>query len=137
MKLTKTIVDDLTYEINGAAIEVHKDLGPGLLEGVYHMCLMHELANRGLTFKSELKVPIIFKGESINADLRCDLFVENLIVVELKSNSKLAPIHDAQLLTYMRLLNSPKGILYNFNVVNLYSQGQKTMVNQFYKDLDD
>ena len=80
-------------------------------------------------------VPVLYKGEDIQADLRCDLFVENILCVELKAVENILPIHEAQLLTYMKLLKSPKGILYNFNVVNLYEDGQKTFVNEFFRNL--
>jgi GxxExxY protein len=108
--ITKSYLTDLTYQINGAAIEVHKFLGPGLLESVYHKCLKKELNLRGISFKSELLVPIVFKDLEIETDLRCDLFIENCIVLELKAIEIILPIHHAQLMTYMKLLESPKGI---------------------------
>jgi GxxExxY protein len=82
-------------------------------------------------------VPVHFKGLNIETELRCDLFIENCLVVEIKSVSELAPIHKAQLLTYMKLLKAPKGILFNFNCVNLYRDGQKTFVNEFFRDLPE
>ena len=99
--ITKSYLTDLTYQINGAAIEVHKFLGPGLLESVYHKCLKKELNLRGISFKSELLVPIIFKDLEIETDLRCDLFIENCIVLELKAIETILPIHHAQLMTYI------------------------------------
>lgn len=137
MELTKRYLKNLTYEINGAAIEVHKELGPGLLESVYHKCLKKELANRKISFVSELSVPLNFKGLDIETDLRCDLLIENCIVIELKAIESLAPIHQAQLLTYMKLLKAPKGILYNFHCVNLFNEGQKTFVNEYFKNLPE
>lgn len=104
MALTKSYLKDLTYQINGAAIEVHKFLGPGLLESIYHKCLKKELDVRGISFTSELLVPINFKGLDVDTNLRCDLFIENCIVLELKTVDDFAPIHQAQLLTYMKLL---------------------------------
>ena len=136
-KITKSYLTDLTYQINGAAIEVHKFLGPGLLESVYHKCLKKELNLRGISFKSELLVPIIFKDLEIETDLRCDLFIENCIVLELKAIEIILPIHHAQLMTYMKLLEAPKGILYNFHSVNLYKDGQKTFVNEYFRILED
>jgi GxxExxY protein len=127
----------LTNQINGAAIEVHKFLGPGLLESVYHKCLKKELNLKGISFKSELLVPIVFKDLEIETDLRCDLFIENCIVLELKAIEIILPIHHAQLMTYMKLLESPKGILYNFHSVNLYKDGQKTFVNEYFRLLED
>ena len=137
MALTKSYLKDLTYQINGAAIEVHKFLGPGLLESIYHKCLKKELDSRGISFTSELLVPINFKGLDIDTNLRCDLFIENCIVLELKTVDDFAPIHQEQLLTYMKLLEAPKGILYNFNSVNLYKEGQMTLVNEYFRNLED
>jgi GxxExxY protein len=129
MLLTKVQIKDLTYQINGAAIEVHKSLGPGLLESVYHKCLVHELNIREISFTSELSVPVNYKGLQLETELRCDLFIENTIVVELKTVEKILPIHEAQLLTYMNLLEAPFGILFNFNTTNIYHDGQKTYIN--------
>jgi GxxExxY protein len=133
--ITQSFLTDLTYKINGAAIEVHKNLGPGLLEVVYHKCLIEEFTLRNINFKNEVVVPLIYKGKSLNCELRCDFLVENLIVVELKSVSTVNDIHRAQLLNYMNLLKVPKGIMLNFNVINLYHEGQETMVNKYYEML--
>lgn len=135
--MTKKYLDKLTYNVIGAAIEVHKSLGAGILESVYHECMNHELTLRGINYLSENIVPVNFKGLLLETDLRCDLFVENCLVVELKAVSDLTPIHEAQLLTYMKLLKSPKGILINFNCVNLFKDGQKTFVNEFFRNLPE
>ncbi len=137
MLTTKTYLKNLSYHINGAAIEVHKTIGPGLLESVYHKFMKAELIARNISFVSEPKVPLSFKGVQIETSLRADLFIENLIVVELKSQDAFLPIHKAQLLTYMKFLKAPKGILYNFNVVNIYKQGQISMVNELFKKLPE
>jgi GxxExxY protein len=137
MHLTKSQIKDLTYKVNGAVIEVHKALGPGLLESVYHKCLIHELNIREISFTSELIVPVNYKGLQLETELRCDLFIENSIVVELKTVEKLLPIHEAQLLTYMNLLEAPFGILFNFNTTNIYHDGQKTFVNELYRILNE
>ena len=108
-------VNELTFKIIGCAIEVHKILGPGLLESIYHKCLIEELKLNGINYISELNLPIIYKGIELFTNFRCDLFVENSLVVELKSVSEIHPIHEAQLLTYMKLLKAPKGIIINFN----------------------
>ena len=121
--------------MNGAAIEVHKALGPGLLESVYHQCLKYELKERNIKFQSELIVPVQYKGVNIEANLRCDLFIENILVVELKAVDRMHPIYEAQIMTYMKLLKSPKGLMINFNVKHLYSEGQKTYVNEWYRNL--
>ena len=135
MRITKSYLTDLTYHVTGAAIEVHKSIGPGLLESIYHKCLIHELSLRGINFESEFKVPIIYKGLKTQVDLRCDLVIENIMPIELKAVEKILPIHEAQLMTYMKLLNAPKGILLNFNVVNLYRDGQKTLVSERFRSL--
>ena len=137
MRLTKAQIKDLTYQINGAAIEVHKSLGPGLLESVYHKCLAHELNIREISFTSELLVPVNYKGLQLETELRCDLFIENTIVVELKAVEKILPIHEAHLLTYMNLLEAPFGILFNFNTTNINHDGQKTYVNELYRILNE
>lgn len=133
--LTQKYLDDLTYEVVGAAIEVHKTIGRGLLESVYHKCLEEELRHRKINFQTELKVPLIYKKKELNVDFRCDLYVENCIVVELKAIADLNPIYEAQLLTYMNLLHAPKGILINFNCYNIFKEGQKTFVNEYFSRL--
>ncbi len=133
--ITKSYINDLVYKVNGAAIEVHKALGPGLLESVYHQCLKYELKERNIKFQSELIVPVQYKGVNIEANLRCDLFIENILVVELKAVDRMHPIYEAQIMTYMKLLKSPKGLMINFNVKHLYSEGQKTYVNEWYRNL--
>ena len=134
---TKRYLKDLTYQVNGAAIEVHKALGPGLLENVYHKCLKHELQLRGIPFQSEMLVPVMYKGVNVQADLRCDLFIENCLVVELKAVEAVLPLFEAQLMTYMKLLKAPLGLLINFNATHIFSQGQKTYVNEYYRELAD
>ena len=137
MEITKTYLKDLIYKVNGAAIEVHKSLGPGLLESVYHKCLKHELLIRKINFQSELIVPVNYKGLELDAELRCDLFIENILPVELKATEGINPIHEAQLMTYMKLLEAPEGLLLNFNVINLYKEGQRTYVNELFRDLPE
>ncbi|MEY2828926.1 MAG: hypothetical protein RIQ33_784 [Bacteroidota bacterium] len=125
----------MTYKIIGAAIEVHKVLGPGLLESVYHKCLKEELKLRAVNFESEKTVPVNYKGVIAITDLRCDFLIENAIVVEIKAVESMLPVHEAQLLTYMKLLKIPKGILINFNCFNIFKDGQKTLVNQHFNEL--
>ncbi|WP_251029913.1 MULTISPECIES: GxxExxY protein [unclassified Pedobacter] len=133
--VSKDYLKTLIYKINGAAIEVHKALGPGLLESVYHKCLKHEMALRGINYKSEMLVPVYYKEILVETELWCDLFVENSIVVELKAVEKVLPIHEAQILTYMKLLEVPMGLIINFNCLNIYESGQKTYVNDLYRFL--
>jgi GxxExxY protein len=113
--------EDLTREIIGAAIEVHKTVGPGLLEGVYEECLCHELKLRNLSFERQLIVPITYKGVVRDCGYRLDVVVESTTILELKSVDRIHPIFEAQLLTYMRLLQKPVGLLINFNVPILRS----------------
>jgi len=108
--------EDLTKEIIGAAIEVHKAVGPGLLEGVYEECLCHELKLRNLSFECQIVVPVTYKGVILDCGYRLDLLVENTVILELKSVDRIHPIFEAQLLTYMRMLQKPVGLLINFNV---------------------
>ena len=133
--MTKKYLDKLTYDVIGAAIEVQKALGAGLLESVYHECLKHELFLRKINFSTEMVVPVQFKEIILETELRCDLFVENCLAVELKSVVELLPINEAQLLTYMKLLKAPKGLLINFNCINLFRDGQKTFVNELFRNL--
>jgi GxxExxY protein len=120
--------NDLTRNILGAAIEVHRTLGPGLLESIYLECLQCELASRGLRFVAQKPVPIIYKGMKLDASYRIDLIVEDRIVVEVKSVDALAPVHRAQVLTYLRLTGCPAGLLINFNVPRLMD-GVKRLIN--------
>jgi GxxExxY protein len=133
--ITQKYLDELTYEIIGSAIEVHKIMGRGLLESVYHQCLNEELTHRKINFLSEMKVPVIYKDKILETDFRCDLYIENSIVVELKSVFEIHPMFEAKLLNYMKLLKSPKGVLINFNCFNIFKEGQKTYVNEYFKIL--
>jgi GxxExxY protein len=133
--VTQKYLDELTYEIIGSAIEVHKIMGRGLLESVYHECLKEEFLHRKINFFSEMKVPVVYKDKVLETDFRCDLYVENLIIVELKAVFEIHPMFEAKLLNYMKLLKSPKGILINFNCYNIFNEGQKTFVNEYFKSL--
>jgi GxxExxY protein len=133
--MTQKYLNELTYEVVGSAIEVHKMMGRGLLESVYHQCLKVELKHRKINFLSEMKIPVTYKDVVLDMDFRCDLFIENLIVVELKAVFDMHPMFEAKLLNYMKLLKAPKGILINFNCFNIFSEGQKTYVNEYFKNL--
>lgn len=135
MQMTQKYSDELTYKIIGCAIEVHKHLGPGLLESVYEKCFVHELGLRGLHYQLQQKIPISYKDIYLDADLRFDVLVENLIIIELKSIDGILPIHEAVLLTYLKMLSKPKGIIINFNCTNIFKEVQKTLVNEFYAAL--
>ncbi|MBK6995216.1 MAG: GxxExxY protein [Lewinellaceae bacterium] len=123
--------------IIGAAIEVHKILGPGLLEKVYEAALMHELRLRGLKVVRQQAIIVNYKGVDLDCELRYDLLVENLIICELKSTREMHPIFDATLISYMKHLQKPKGILINFHVRNIYYEGQKTFVNEYFSALPE
>ncbi len=119
----KLIHEGLTELIIGAAIEVHKALGPGLLESVYEECLCHELHLRGLRFQRQVTVPVSYKGVALDCGYRLDLIVEETVILELKSVDRVLPIHEAQLLTYLKLLDKPVGFIINFNVPALMRGG--------------
>jgi GxxExxY protein len=108
--------EELTEKILGAAIEVHKALGPGLLESAYEECLCHEFNLRGLRFERQIKVPVVYKGINLDCGYQLDLMVENTVILELKSVERVTSIHEAQLLTYLKLMNKPVGFIINFNV---------------------
>lgn len=137
MDNTRKEVNALSFKVVGAAIEVHKHLGPGLLESIYQKCFAIELLERGINFRQEVEIPILYKGHWVQGPLKCDFFIENLLVIELKAVSEVLPIHHAQLINYMNLLQAPKGILLNFNVINLFSHGQKTFVSKHFGSLPE
>ena len=114
-------IEELTHRIIGAAVEVHTALGPGLLESVYHECLIVELRQRQLTVERERHVSMTYKGERINSVLKLDLLVEGRVVVEVKAVDRLHPIDQAQLITYLKLSGYPAGLLMNFNTIVLKS----------------
>lgn len=120
--------DELSREIIGAAIEVHKHLGPGLFESAYEECLCCELGLRGIKFKRQVPLPLNYKGMNLECGYRLDLLVEDLVVVELKAVEAIDPIHDAQLLTYLKLRNAWLGMIINFNVKKL-KDGVRRLVN--------
>ncbi len=110
------IHEELTRKIIGAAIEVHRALGPGLLESAYQVCLARELTLQGIPFESEVPIPVVYKGVNLDAGYRADLIVDGKVVIELKAVESLLPVHEAQLLTYLKLTNCKVGLLINFNV---------------------
>lgn len=136
-KLTKQYIDKLTYDIIGAAIDVQKEMGPGLLESIYEECMLLELDLRGIKVTSQTPIPIVYKNSILDASFRCDLLVEDCIIVELKAVSKMIPVFDAQAISYARLLEVPKSILINFTCKNIFKEGQKTFVNKYYSRLPE
>lgn len=132
MRITKKYLDELTYKVIGCAIEVHKYLGPGLLESVYEKCFLKELELRSIQYKNQIRMQLEYKSLPLDTELRLDVLVEDILCVELKAQEGLLPIHDAVLLSYMQMLQKPKGILINFHCVNIVKEGQKTLVNNFF-----
>ena len=120
--------DELTGAVIGAAIEVHRALGPGLLESAYEECLAHELKLRDIEFARQVPLPITYKSIQLDCGYRLDLVVENCLILELKTVDKLLPIHEAQLLTYLKMTNTKTGLLLNFNVAVL-REGIKRLSN--------
>jgi len=113
------VAEELTHAIIGAAIEVHKGLGPGLLESAYEVCLCDELQRAGLNFRRQVDLPVIYKGRQLDCGYRIDVIVEDSVILELKAVEKLTDIHEAQLLTYLRLSKKRVGLMINFNVAKL------------------
>lgn len=118
---------DLTEKIIGACIEVHKEMGPGLLESAYEECLCHELSLQNILFERQKSVPVLYKGVRLEPAFRLDLLVENLVIVEIKSVESILDVHGAQLLTYLKLTQMKVGLLINFNV-SLLKTGIKRFV---------
>ena len=112
-------INEITYQIRGAAFDVYNTLGPGLLESVYEEALVYELEKRGLKVERQKQVPIVYKGVTLNTDLRLDLLVEDQVIVELKSVAEMKDVFYKQTLTYCKLLNKRLGLLINFNEDNI------------------
>lgn len=132
--MTKKEITQLSYEITGFAIKVHKTLGPGLLEGIYEECLKIELIKNGYDVKQQLFTTINYEGVDIKTKLVVDLLVNDTIVVELKAIEEILPIHEAQLLTYMKVLKKPQGLLINFFTDNI-TKSLKPFINEYFKEL--
>lgn len=135
--VTKLYLNELTYKVIGCAIEVHKILGPGLLESVYEKCFLKELELRGIAYKKQVWVDLNYKGLELSSELRLDVLVEDILCVELKAQEGFLPIHEAILLSYMQMLQKPKGILINFHCLNIFKEGQRTFVNSLFALLPD
>ncbi len=121
-------LNEISGQIVDPAMKVHTALGPGLLESVYEACLAHELRRRGLVIETEVPLPVTYEGIKIECGYRLDLLVENQVIVELKSVADLGPIHQAQLLSYLKLSGKKLGLLINFNVIHL-KDGIKRLAN--------
>jgi len=125
-------INNITDKIISAAIAVHRELGPGLLESAYEACLVYELVQRGLSMEQQKTLPVIYRDVRVDCGYRIDLFVENQVIVELKAVEKLEPIHRAQLLSYLKLSGCKVGLLINFNVKIL-----KDGIHRIVNDLDE
>jgi GxxExxY protein len=136
MVINKTFLDQLEYKVTGACIEVNRVLGPGLLESIYQKCLMRELQLQNINFTAEHPIVLSYKDVLLNTELKVGLVIENCLVLELKAVERILPIHEAQILTYMKLLKIPKGLLINFNSTNIVHNGKKSFVNEFMYDIN-
>lgn len=121
-------LNDVTQKIIGCAINVHRALGPGLLESSYEVCLVHELSKAGLNVRSQVALPVVYDGIRLEAGYRIDLLVEDSVIVELKAVESIHPIHEAQVISYLKLSGKKLGLLINFNV-NLLKNGIKRLAN--------
>jgi GxxExxY protein len=120
---------ELTHDIIAAAIEVHETLGPGLLESAYQACLGFEFVSRNIQYKSELLIPFVYKERRVESGFRLDFLVEDAVVLELKATEAILPVHEAQLLTYLRLMNKQVGLIINFNVSMLRNGIRRLVLN--------
>lgn len=134
--MTKKEVTQLSYQITGCAIKVHKALGPGLLESVYQKCLTYELQKQGFTVQHQIAVPVVYDLLELETELRLDLLVNDIVVIELKACENMLPVHEAQILTYMKLLKKPQGLLINFFTDNIV-KSMKPFVNEYFRALKD
>jgi GxxExxY protein len=137
MEVSKKYVNQIAFDIVGCAIEVHKELGPGLLESIYEECLVFELLNQGFNVASQQQIIPQYKGIECKSRLKFDILVEDLILVENKSTNGFSPIDQAQLLSYMNIMKKPKGLLINYNVLNITKDGLIPLVNKYFEALPE
>ncbi len=128
MELSEKVYNSLTEQIIKCCIDVHKELGPGLMESVYEVCLIDALLENGFIVKSQVELPVYFKGKKLNKNFIIDLLIEDEIIIELKSVETILPIHEAQLVNYLKLSNKKLGLLINFNVI-LLKDGIRRRIN--------
>lgn len=131
--ITQRYINDISYKIIGCAIEVHKHLGPGLLESVYEACLIEEMRNVGLLVKSQIYVPVYYKGKDLGGSLKIDLLINDVIIVEEKAVELIIPLYKAQLLSYLKLTGKPKGLLINFHCRNIKEQLVSLVTEEYRK----
>lgn len=131
--ITQKHVNEISYKIIGCAIEVHRHLGPGLLESVYEACFIDELKRLGLNVKSQIYVPVLYKGKDLGGSLKLDLLIEDLVIVEEKAVELMIPLYKAQLLSYLKLTGKPKGLLINFHCENIKEQLVSLVTEEYAK----
>lgn len=131
--ITQKYINDIAYKIVGCAIEVHKHLGPGLLESVYEQCLIEELNSSGFSVKSQLYVPVQYKSKDLGGQLKLDLLVNDIVIVELKAVETMISLYKAQLLSYLKLTAIPKGLLINFHCENITQHLVSLVTDNFSK----
>nr|WP_294300881.1 GxxExxY protein [uncultured Chryseobacterium sp.] len=134
--MTKTQITQLSYDIIGCAIKVHKELGPGLLESVYEMCLAYELKEKGFIVDQQIRTKINYGKIEIETPLKIDLLVNDTVIIEIKTVESLLPVHQAQLMTYMKILKKPQGLLINFYTDNI-SKSMIPLVNEYFTKLPE
>ena len=131
--ITKKYIKEISYKIIGCAIEVHKQLGPGLLESVYESCFIEEMRSVGLSVESQIIVPVNYKGKNLGANLKLDILVNDIIIVEEKAVEQMIPLYEAQLLSYLKLTKKPKGLIINFNCENIKEQLVSRVTEEYAK----
>jgi GxxExxY protein len=131
--ITQKYINDIAYKVVGCAIEVHKHMGPGLLESVYHTCLAEEFRSCNLNFQAQMWLPVKYKSKKLEGALKLDFLIENLVVLELKAVDIIIPVYKAQLLSYLKLSKMPKGLLINFHSENIVQQMVPLVTEEFSK----
>ncbi len=134
--MTKTQITQLSYDVIGCAIKVHRELGPGLLESVYEMCLAYELKEKGFLVNQQLSTKINYGKIEIETPLKVDLLVNETIIIEIKTVESILPVHQAQLMTYMKILKKPQGLLINFYTDNI-TKSMIPLVNEYFTKLPE
>jgi GxxExxY protein len=131
--ITQKYINQISYQVIGCAMEVHKQLGPGLLESVYEECMIEELRFKGLAVQAQQKVPLFYRGKALKTELRLDIIVNDLVILELKAVETMIPLYKAQLLSYLKLSSKPKGLLINFHCENIREQLVALVTDEFSK----
>jgi GxxExxY protein len=131
--ITQKYINQITYQVIVCAMEVHKQLGPGLLESVYEECMIEELRFKGLAVQAQQKVPLFYRGKALKTELRLDIIVNDLVILELKAVETMIPLYKAQLLSYLKLSSKPKGLLINFYCENIREQLVALVTDEFSK----